>query len=443
MQDRESNVQTSLQAIAEKAANQPGYRFRNLYGMLDEEMLKDSWKLIRKDAASGVDRVSAEDYEQNLDENIHQLVEGLKQKRYRSKLVRRRYIPKGNGKLRPLGIPTTQDKLLQLGVKRILEAIFEQDFLKCSYGYRPNIGPLDAVARLTANLQFGKYNYVVEADIKGFFDNIDHEWLLKMLALRIDDKTLLWLITKWLKAGILDTDGKVLHPVSGTPQGGIISPILANVYLHYALDLWFQKVVIPHCSGKANLVRFADDYVCAFEKQEDAQRFYEVLGKRLGKFGLELSAEKTRIIEFRSTDRPGKTSFDFLGFEFRWGKDRSGKPYVTRRTSSKKLRSSLKNFNEWCKENRYLRVAELFKTLNAKLRGYFNYYGVIGNYVSLQLFFCKAIKMLFKHLNHRSQRRSYNWNGFLQLIEQFGIVKPHIVERPKRRTEMSLKPEMA
>jgi len=180
MQDRESNVQTSLQAIAEKAANQPGYRFRNLYGMLNERMLKDSWKLIRKDAAFGVDRVSANDYEQNLDENIHQLVEGLKQKRYRAKLVRRRYIPKGNGKLRPLGIPTTQDKLLQLGVKRILEAIYEQDFLKCSYGYRPNIGPLDAVARLTANLQFGKYNYVVEADIKGFFDNIDHEWLLNI-----------------------------------------------------------------------------------------------------------------------------------------------------------------------------------------------------------------------------------------------------------------------
>jgi group II intron reverse transcriptase/maturase len=196
--------------------------------MLDEAMLKDSWKLIRKDAACGVNRVSAEDYEQNLDENICHLVDDLKQKRYRAKLVRRRYIPKGNGKLRPLGIPTTQDKLLQLGVKRILESIYEQDFLECSYGYHPNIGPLDAVAGLTANLQFGKYNYVVEADIKGFFDTIDHEWLLKMLALWIDDKTLLWLITKWLKAGILDTDGKVLHPVSGTPQGGLCKVIGLN-----------------------------------------------------------------------------------------------------------------------------------------------------------------------------------------------------------------------
>jgi RNA-directed DNA polymerase len=187
----------------------------------------------------------------------------------------------------------------------------------------------------------------------------------------------------------------------------------------------------------------ATHLVCAFEKQEDAQRFYEVLGKRLGKFGLELSAEKTRIIGFSSTDKPGKTSFDFLGFEFRWGKDRAGKPHVMRRTSSKKLRSSLKSFNEWCKKNRHLRLAELFKRLNSKLRGYFNYYGVIGNSASIQLFFYKAMKMLIKHLNQRSQRRSYNWKGFSQLIEQFGIVKPHIVGYPKRGNEMRLAPEMA
>jgi RNA-directed DNA polymerase len=222
-QDRGARVQTSLQAIAKKAGEQPGYRFRNLYGMLNEEMLEDSWRYIRKDAAYGVDRVSAEDYEQNLEANIHELVEDLKGKRYRAKLVRRQYIPKGDGKVRPLGIPATQDKLLQIGVKRILEAIYEQDFLRCSYGYRPNIGALDAVDKLTVKLQFGKYNYVVEADIRGYFDNIDHEWLLKMLAERIDDKAMLWLIEKWLKAGVLDTDGKVLHPETGSPQGGIIT----------------------------------------------------------------------------------------------------------------------------------------------------------------------------------------------------------------------------
>lgn len=443
MQGREVSVQTSLQAIADKAAREPGYRFRNLYGMLNEGMLKDSWQHIRKDAAYGVDRVSAKDYEQNLDENIHQLVKGLKQKRYRAKLVRRRYIPKGNGKFRPLGIPATQDKLLQLVVKRILEAIYEQDFLRCSYGYRPNVGALDAVDKLTVKLQFGKYHYVVEADIKGFFDHLDHEWLLKMLVERIDDKALLRLIKKWLKAGVLDTDGKVLHPVTGTPQGGIVSPILANVYLHYALDLWFQKVVVPHCSGEACLIRYADDFVCAFEKQEDAQHFYEVLGKRLEKFGLELSEEKTRVILFSPTSRPGKTSFDFLGFEFRWGKDRAGKPHVKRRTARKNLRSSLKRFNEWCKKNRHVRLPELFKQLNTKLRGYFNYYGVNGNISSLLLFFYKALKLLMKYLNRRSQRGSYNWAGFLQLTEQFGIVKPRITRRPKRYNTMSVELVMA
>ncbi len=432
MQDRSVSVQTSLQAIAKKASEQPGYRFRNLFGMLDEEMLKDCWQFIRKDAACGVDRVSAKEYEQNLDENIHQLVEDLKRKRYRAKHILRRYIPKGNGKFRPLGIPATQDKLLQVAVKRLLEAIFEQDFLPSSYGYRPGIGALDAVDKLNVKLQFGKYNYVVEADIKGFFDNLDHDWLLKMLAERVDDKALLWLIGKWLKAGVLDTDGKTLHPETGTPQGGIISPILANVYLHFALDLWFQKVVIPLCHGEAFLMRFADDFVCVFEKEEDAQRFFDVLGKRLGKFGLELSAEKTQIIPFSPIISPGKTAFDFLGFEFRWGKDRRGRPHVKKRTARKSLRNSKKRFTQWCRDNRHRRLPDLFKALNAKLRGYYNYFGVHGNSLSLNAFYLHAVRTLMKFLNRRSQRKSYNWVGFKQLMEQFGIAKPHIVGRPKR-----------
>lgn len=436
MQERKANVQTSLQAIAKKASEKPEYRFRNLFGMLNEEMLRDSWHDIRKNAACGVDQVSAAEYEQNLDENIRQLVDELKRKRYRAKNVLRRYIPKGNGKLRPLGIPATQDKLLQIAVKRILEAIFEQDFLRCSYGYRPGVGALDAVDKLTVKLQFGKYNYVVEADIKGFFDNIDHEWLLKMLAERVDDKAFLWLIGKWLKAGVLDTDGKVLHPETGTPQGGIVSPILANVYLHFVLDLWFQKVVIPHCGGEACLIRFADDFVCAFEKEEDARRFYEALGERMGKFKLELSAEKTRIIPFSANRVLGSSSFDFLGFEFRWGKDRAGKPHVNRRTARKSLRGSLIRFKLWCKDNRHRRLSDLFKALNVKLRGYFNYFGVHGNLSSLALFHYRAIRFLWKYLNQRSQRKSYNWEGFKQLLAQFGVVKPHIVNRPKRVRRM-------
>jgi len=431
MQERNVSVQTSLQAIAKKASEQPEYRFRNLFGMLNEEMLKDSWQFIRKNAASGVDRVSAKEYEQNLDENIHQLVEDLKRKRYRAKLVRRVLIPKGNGKTRPLGIPATQDKLLQVAVKRLLEAIYEQDFSRSSFGYRPNIGALDAVDELTIKLQFERYNYVVEADIKGFFDNLDQDELLKLLAERVDDKALLWLIGKWLKAGVLDTDGKTLHAETGTPQGGVISPILANIYLHYALDMWFQKMVIPHCHGQAYLIRFADDFVCAFEYEEDARHFYEVLGKRLGKFELELSAEKTQIIPF-SAKALGMSSFDFLGFEFRWGKDRKGKPHVDKRTARKSLRKSQKRLSLWCKENRHLKIPELFKALNAKLRGYYNYFGVYGDLRSLNTFYLYAVRALWKFLNRRSQRKSYNWVGFNQLMERFGIAKPRIVGRPKR-----------
>ncbi len=442
MSERKASVQTSLQAIAKKASEQLAYRFRNLFGLLNEEMLRDSWQYIRKDAASGVDRVSAEEYEQNLEENIHQLVEDLKRKRYRAKNVLRRYIPKGDGKLRPLGIPATQDKLLQLGVKRILEAIYEQDFLRCSFGYRPGVSALDAVDKLTVKLQFGKYNYVVEADIRGFFDNIEHVWLLKMLAERVDDKAFLWLIGKWLKAGVLDTDGKVLHPVTGTPQGGIISPILANVYLHYALDLWFQKVVIPLCSGEACLIRFADDFVCAFEKEEDAKRFYEALGVRLGKFGLELSAEKTQIIPFSPKTSLGKTSFNFLGFEFRWGLDRLGKPHLNKRTARKNLRKSIQRFELWIKDNRHRRLPDLFKLLNAKLRGYFNYFGVFGNLASLTKFMYHVVRTLHRYLNQRSQRKSYNWVGFKQLMKEFGVVEPYIVSRPKRNRSMTFAPRL-
>ncbi|NIO75867.1 MAG: group II intron reverse transcriptase/maturase [Armatimonadetes bacterium] len=425
-------MQTSLQGIAKKAEREKRYRFRNLYGMLNEEMLRNCWRDIRKNAAYGVDKVSAQEYGQNLEENIRQLVERLKRKRYRARLVRRHYIPKGGGKLRPLGIPATEDKLLQLAVTRILTAIYEQDFLRCSYGYRPNVGALDAVDKLTIKLQFGRYNYVVESDIKGFFDNIDHEWMIKMLAERIDDRALLWLIKKWLKAGVLDTDGKVLHPVTGTPQGGIVSPILANVYLHYALDLWFEKVVKRRCGGEACLIRYADDYVCAFQCRADAERFYEELGPRLGKFGVELSEEKTQVIPFDRCQPSGGARFEFLGFEFYWGKDRLGKAHLKRRTSRKKLRSSLKRLTEWCKKNRNLKLTILFKRLNIKLRGYYNYYGVYGNFASLKQFFEGAMRILMKWLNRRSQRYSYNWVGFRMLIEHFRIERPRIVGRPRQ-----------
>ena len=426
-------MQTSLLAIAKKAQDQKQYRFLNLYRLIDENLLLDCWRDIRKNAAYGVDRISARQYGESLMDNIRTLVERLKRKSYRARLVRRHYIPKPDGRERPLGIPVVEDKLLQRAVTRILEAIYEQDFLRCSYGYRPNVGALDAVDKLTVKLQFGRYNFVVEADIKGFFDNIDHDRLIELLSLRIADRQLLRLIKKWLKAGVLDTDGTVIHPATGTPQGGIISPMLANVYLHYALDQWFQEVVKAHCSGEACLIRYADDYVCAFQYEGDAQRFYRALQFRLEKFGLQLAADKTRVIPFSRSNAPGVSRFDFLGFEFFWGKDRAGRPHLKRRTSRKKLRNSIANFTEWCKQNRHVPLRRLFWQLNLKLRGYYNYYGVAGNADGLGEFFDKVLAILMKWLNRRSQRRSFNWQGFRDLLNHFEVPRPRVTVRPRVR----------
>ncbi len=405
--------------------------------MLNEENLLDSWRYLKKDAASGIDRVCARDYEEHLVENIRSLVERLKRKSYRAKLVRRQYIPKGEGKYRPLGIPAIEDKLVQKAVSRILESIYEQDFLVYSFGYRPGIGAQDAVGELTYELQFGWYGYVIDADIKGFFDNIDHDWLIKMLSLRIRDNAFLRLIRKWLKAGILDTDGKVIHPATGTPQGGIVSPVLANIYLHYVLDLWYEKKVKPR-SGDSYLCRYADDFVCLFRYREDAERFYRELPERMGNLGLSISEEKTRIVRFTKHRMQDQSRFDFLGFEFRWSKNRSGKPQVKRRTSRKKLRQSLRNFTEWCRENRNLPLRLLFSSLNSKLRGYYNYYGVIDNSGSLWEYFYYAVKTLFKWLNRRSQRRSYNWQGFKAMLEHYGLERPRITERRRRQLKAQL-----
>ena len=264
--------------------------------------------------------------------------------------------------------------------------------------------------------------------IKGFFDNIDHDWLLKMLELRVDDKAFLRLLEKWLKAGVLETDGQIIHPATGTPQGGVISPVLANIYLHYVLDLWFERVVQPRCRGKAYLCRFADDFVCAFVNEEDAKRFFRVLPKRLAKFGLSLALDKSKIMPF-GRYWEGRTSFDFLGFEFFWGKSRQGFATLKRRTSRKKLRASLVSFTDWIKKNRHKKLYDIFAELNAKLRGYYNYYGVAGNYPSLSEFEYHMERILFKWLNRRSQRISFTWDSLKRTQAFRQRVRPRIVER--------------
>jgi RNA-directed DNA polymerase len=414
-------MQTSLRGIANRVASHKKHRFGSLYGLLNEENLAWCFGFLRKDAAPGVDRVDYSEYQRNLVSNIHDLVERLKTNRYRAKLVRRRYIPKLNGKMRPLGIPATEDKLVQVAVAKILEAIYEQDFLEWSYGYRPKRSPQDAATALNHLLHYGKYCWVVEADIKGFFDNIDHDWMIRMLEERIDDKPFLRLIRKWLQAGILETDGQVVHPITGTPQGGIVSTILANIYLHYVLDLWFERRVKPRCRGAAMIIRYADDFVCAFQYQSDAETFYGSLGARLGKFGLSMAEDKTRILRFCRFDLEGSGRFDFLGFEFFWDRTRRGLRGVKRRTSRKKLRASLATFTAWIRSTRHRSLSVIIQTLKAKYRGYWNYYGVIGNSAGLAQFFYRSKRILFKWLNRRSQRRSYTWTGFQALLEQVDI----------------------
>lgn len=421
-------MRTSLQGIVTKARQDGKHRFRNLYGMLDERFLLESWFELNQRSTPGFDGVSAKEYSKDLGSNIKNLVRKLKEKRYRAQLIRRKEIPAGKDKMRPLGIPTTEDKLLQKAAARILTAIYEQDFLLCSFGYRPKRGALDAVQDVTINLQRRKFAYIVDADIRGFFENIDHEWLVRMLEQRIDDKAFILLIRKWLKAGILLPENLVMHPATGAPQGGVISPILANIYLHYTLDLWVARVVQTRCEGELYLCRYADDFVVAFRYGRDADRFLSALRLRLKKFGLELSGMKTKIVKFTRFQKDKGASFDFLGFEFRWGVDRKGIDCIKRRTSRKKLRSSIRNLKEWCKASRNFRLRKIFNQLNAKLRGYYAYYGVIGNFASLNEFFQHAVRILYKWLNRRSQRRSFNWKVFSEILAYYQIERPRITQ---------------
>lgn len=427
------DMPTSLRGIASRARKDRKARFRDLYGLLNEESLRWCFYQLNKNAAAGVDKVTFKEYERDLKANLSNLVEQLKRKRYRARQVRRKYIPKANGKRRPLGIPALEDKLLQLAVSKILTAIYEEDFLDCSWGYRPGRGPREASRVLSNDLYRGTYGWVVEADICGFFDHVDHRWMLRMVEQRVDDRALVHLIRKWLKAGVLEETGEVVHPDAGTPQGGIISPVLANIYLHYVLDLWFKQKVRTRVQGECRMMRFADDFVCAFRYKQDAVKFMNVLPKRLGKFNLKVAEEKTRLVQFSRFNNGKDEAFDFLGFEFRWVKRRTGKMGVRRRTSPKKLRASIRAFSEWIQRYRHTRLSNLMQTLSRKLRGYWNYFGVRGNMQSLTRFFHHCRCLLYKWLNRRSQRHSYTWPGLDAMLRHFAIPTPHIVEPPTSR----------
>jgi len=425
------DVPTSLRGIAKTASLNKQHRFRDLYRLLNIQMLHLAWKGLKKDSAIADDDITIKEYGADLSANLEGLLERLKQKRYRAKLIKRRYIPKVNGKLRPLGIPALEDKIVQKAAAMILTAIYEQDFLDCSYGYRPDRGAKDAVSDLVFQLQYGVFGYIVEADVKSYFDSIDHDKLLAMLEKRIDDRAFMRLITKWLKAGILEPDGYVKHPVTGTPQGGIVSPILSNLYLHVVLDEWFQDVVKPRLKGRAIMCRYADDWVCAFQYRDDASRFYEVLPKRLSRYELQVEPSKTKIVRFsrfHPSRKQGRT-FTFLGFEFYWFKDRKGVSRVMRRTAPSKQRVALQRIKEWIKASRHLPKRQFFKALKQKLTGHYNYYYVNGNSRSVWSYYGQVLEYAKKWLNRRSQRKSYTWEKFTQLLEYMKIPKPKPTEK--------------
>lgn len=442
----ETDWQTFLRAIAEKAHTEQHHRFGDLYRWLNPDVLRLCFHRLRKDAASGVDGVTFQDYEKNLEANLFDLVDRLKRKAYRAKLVRRQYIPKGNGKMRPLGIPALEDKLVQIAVTQILVAIYEEDFLPISYGYRPGLGAHDAIRALTEELQFGGCNFVSEADIKGFFENIRWDWLERMLSLRIGDGALIRLIGKWLRAGILEEDGEVIHPQTGTPQGGIISPVLANIYLHYVLDLWFEREIQPQQRGHSRMIRYADDFVVCFEYRHEAEAFEKALKTRLAKFGLEVAVDKTKTLRFGWNGGPHNGRFDFLGFEFYWETDRKGQPRVKRRTATKKWQAGMQRMRDWIREHRHQKLSPMLKTLKAKLRGTWNYYGLIGNYRRMKIFYEETVRTLHKWLNRRSQRRSYDWGSVNRLIARYEIPRPRIVEKTGQKMpcqqEMSFCPRV-
>lgn len=426
-------METKLDRIAEIAKGRPNERFTSLAHLLDEEMLRKCHKEIKGNKATGIDRVTKGEYEQELDSNIKDLVAKLKRRAYRPQPARRVHIPKpGTDKTRPLGILAYEDKIVQRGMAKVLNAIYEQYFLDFSYGFRPKRSCHDALKRLNIIIECRKTNYIVDADIKGFFDNVDHEWMMKFISHRIADPRFQQLIRKTLKAGYMEEN--IIHETEGgTTQGGLISPILANLYLHYVLDLWFDKVVKPRCRGEAYMVRYADDFVCCFQYEYDANRFYNALQNRLAKFNLSIAVEKTKIINFgrfaeEKCAKQGKKkpdTFDFLGFTHYCSKSRQGKFRVKRRTSRKKYKAALLNMKEWIRNNRITPIKTLIKELNVKLRGHYQYYGITDN-SRISNFYNDTIRLLYKWLNRRSQRRSFGWDKYNLFLKRHEILKPKV-----------------
>lgn len=431
-----TTVSTKQQRIAQLAQEIRSEPLRSLSHHIDMEWMQEAFGRTRKNGATGVDGETASEFEQNLEERLQDLIDRAKSGRYRAPPVRRAHIPKDGGRSRPIGIPTFEDKVLQRAIVMALEPVYEEEFYDFSYGFRPGRSTHDALEALQHHLWEMDGGTVLEVDIESFFDTLDHQQLRDILRQRVTDGVVVRLIGKWLNAGVLD-GGVMTRTRAGTPQGGVISPLLSNIYLHEVLDRWWVEQVLPRLKGKAHLVRYADDFVIMFADGEDARRVQDVLPKRFARYGLALHPEKTRLVQFRRPrsgkkrrdlddgDRP--SSFDFLGFTHYWGQSRKGRWIPKRKTAQKRFSRAMRRVNTWCRTHRHLSVAAQAKQLSLKLLGHYNYYGITGNSRALSRFYEAVRRVWMKWLGRRSQRGYLSSPVFVQLLRQHPLPRPRIV----------------
>jgi RNA-directed DNA polymerase len=427
-------MKVKLNQIAKKAIQDRRFKFTSLIHHVNVDNLALCYQELKRNKACGIDNVTVEEYGKDLHRNLKLLVEQLKTKKYRPKPVRRVYIPKaGKSEKRGLGIPSVEDKIVQIMLKKILESIFEANFLDCSYGFRPKRNCHTAINVLDKSVMTKPVNFIVEVDIKKFFDNVSHYWLHKCLEERISDPNLLWLVRRFLKSGIIE-EGQHQASNCGTPQGGNLSPLLSNIYLHYVLDLWFEKRFKPKSKGYVELIRYCDDFVVCCESKQDAEDFLKFLKQRFAKFSLELSEDKTQMIRFgRSAWKLSKrnntkvSTFNFLGFTHYCATSRRGKFIMGHKTSKENLRRKLAETNEWLRKIRSMLILkDWWPTIKAKLIGHYNYFGISGNYRSIRKFYNQVKSIIFKWINRRSQKKSMSYDVYLNYLQFNPLPEPKI-----------------
>ena len=424
-------ISPKLKRIAELAKSDPSMQFTAIFHLIDVNFLREAYTQLRKDAAPGVSGQTAQNYAECLEENLIYLHKRLKEMHYKAPPVKRQWIEKEDGKKRPLGMPEFEDKIVQKAVVTLLEQIYDLDFYDFSHGFRKGHSQHLAIKEIRENSRRLNIGWIIDADISGFFDNIRHEQLLEFIRKRVNDGRVIRLIGKWLNAGVLD--GKELsYPDKGTPQGGVISPLLANIYLHNVLDEWFEGVVKSRLNGRCFLIRYADDFIIGFENEIDAHRVMKVLPKRFNRYGLTIHTEKTKLIDFNKPSSNYSTSkgagtFDFLGFTHYWAKSRKGYWIIKRKTAKKKLRRSMKAIWVWCRNNRHINIMIQWKLLNLKLRGHYQYYGIRCNFKSLEIFYFYLKKAWKRWLGTRSSKSYISYAKFELLLKKYPLVLPRVV----------------